>query len=405
VTSNAGESSRDVRVNAEQIRRGAAMRIAIENEARKKAEATHDKEMLGLFERRDELEKKMAVLQAAPPPKAEIVSPLTPALRDAKKICDKHGARLFVVALPIDVQVSSAEWAKYNALPVEMEESKILLDDIVASARSIGADGLDATKALAAAEPGAFLDGDIHMTPKGHRALAEAIAKALSTPRLEPPRAGVPAGRSAPPKQEEWAPTTEIAVRESDPAGCETKQLREWLGIFCRAKGGAKGVTVAKGTEVMAGTVPGGSVLIAPILRGQDIQATFFFDGATREFTVDVPDDPRGAVIGFSKPAAAAPPPPPAAETGAFCTCFASKFPRQACSKANMVADADCARTYANDCSKLLACSSGDPAAAPTCASGSAPAGGAGRCHALCSAEVPCAKGKCVESGGGHVCM
>jgi len=38
------------------------------------------------------------------------------------------------------------------------------------------AEALDATPALAAAEPGAFLDGDIHLTPRGHRALAEALA-------------------------------------------------------------------------------------------------------------------------------------------------------------------------------------------------------------------------------------
>ena len=44
---------------------------------------------------------------------------------------------------------------------------------------ALGIVAIDASPALVAAEPGAFLYGDIHMTAKGHAALAEAIAKAL----------------------------------------------------------------------------------------------------------------------------------------------------------------------------------------------------------------------------------
>jgi hypothetical protein len=174
VTTSDGEESRSVRVTAEEIRRGAALRIAIGKFERKRAAAREE-----LSARRDELKKTVAALESAPPPKVEVWSPVTPALRAAKATCDKHGARLVVVALPIDVQVSPAEWAKYGAMPLDMEPSKILLEDIVVSARAIGAEGLDATPGLASAEPGAFLDGDIHMTPKGHRAVGEAVAKAL----------------------------------------------------------------------------------------------------------------------------------------------------------------------------------------------------------------------------------
>jgi hypothetical protein len=60
-----------------------------------------------------------------------------------------------------------------------MGPTRILVEDVVASAEALGASALDATPALAAAEPGAFLAGDIHMTPRGHRALAEAIAGKL----------------------------------------------------------------------------------------------------------------------------------------------------------------------------------------------------------------------------------
>jgi hypothetical protein len=65
-----------------------------------------------------------------------------------------------------------------------MRPSAVLNDDLVYAAISAGARRFDATAALAAAEPGAFLHGDLHMTPKGHHALAEAIAKSLASPAI-----------------------------------------------------------------------------------------------------------------------------------------------------------------------------------------------------------------------------
>ena len=389
------------------LARGAAVRVQLEKEAQKKAEASKDEATIALFKRRSELDKKVATLQTAPAPRFEPLSPMTPALRAAKAICDKHGARLLVVALPIDVQVSPAEWAKYGAAPLDMEPTKVLLEDVVVAARAVGAEGLDATPALAAAEPGAFLHGDLHMTPKGHHALGEAIAKALRTPRVEAPRAApvLPPGRSYPPASEEWTKELEIAVRESEPAGCETKRAREWVGIFCRQRGGAKGVTVTSGTEVLAGTVPGGSFLVAPALYGQDVRATFVFEGATRTLIIKAPDGPHDALIEFSKPLPAAAASPAAEGTDAFCTCVGAKTPGLKCSSANVVPDSDCARTYAGDCAKLLACASGQPASPPTCAAGFVNAGVAGRCHAACSNEVACKVGTCTDWQGDRACM
>jgi hypothetical protein len=143
------------------------------------------------LEEREAQSRRLAELRAAP---AEIVrawSPMTPHLRAVKALCDARGARLLVVALPLDLQVSPAEWSKYGvAAPVDLAPTRILLDDLVSSAQALGALGLDATPALAAAEPGAFLDGDIHLTPRGQRALAAAIAGALREqgPPAPPPR-------------------------------------------------------------------------------------------------------------------------------------------------------------------------------------------------------------------------
>jgi hypothetical protein len=131
------------------------------------------------LEEREALKKRLDELRAAPAESVRAWSPLTPLLRQVKAACDARGAKLLVVALPMDLQVSPAEWAKYGATPIDMGPTKILLDDVVASAEALGAMGLDATAALAAAEPGAFLRGDFHLTPRGHRALAEALAAKL----------------------------------------------------------------------------------------------------------------------------------------------------------------------------------------------------------------------------------
>ena len=408
VTARNGEEARDIRVNAEHIRRGAALRLALEKKVRAQAQQQHDAATTSLFEKRDTFEKNAAELRASVAPKITSHSPLTPVIRDLKAICDKHGARLMVVALPIDVQVSKAEWAKYGIDPIDMESTKILLEDIVNAARAVSADGFDATPALTAAEPGAFLDGDIHMTPKGHRALGDALAKALRAPKLAVPGEGLPAARTPPPQPAEWTANTEIAVRESDPAGCETKKVREWLGVFCRHKGGAKGVIVATGIEVLAGALPGEALLVAPVIPGQDLRATFAFERENRDFVVKVGQNVETAELGFTKPlpeASLGEGSGPSAEASAFCTCFTAQNAGKTCSAATTVPDADCARTYAKDCAKLLACASGDPGAAPTCSAGHAKAGAARRCRALCSNEVPCAKGRCAEWQGGRVCM
>ena len=100
-----------------------------------------------------------------------------------------------VLALPLDVMVSSAEWKKYGAPALEMAPARILVDDSVRASEERGVSALDATAALAAAEPGAFLDRDLHMTPKGHDAVARALAATLAEPASFPTGA-LPEGRT-----------------------------------------------------------------------------------------------------------------------------------------------------------------------------------------------------------------
>jgi hypothetical protein len=180
------EESRAPPTTAKIIYNGAKVRQEVEQMIREHVERQAAREeaegaKLALsLEERDALKKRIAELRASPLEIVRAWSPMTPHLRTIKAICDAGGVKLLVVALPMDVQVSPEEWAKYDKKPdVDMEATRILVDDLVASSEAIGALALDATPALAAAEPGAFLKGDIHMTPKGQRALAEAIAKKL----------------------------------------------------------------------------------------------------------------------------------------------------------------------------------------------------------------------------------
>jgi hypothetical protein len=103
---------------------------------------------------------------------------------ELRALCERHGAELLVVMLPFDVQVSADEWAKYGVEDgPDMTATLVLIDDAMATAMQLGIPALDATPVLRAAEPGAFLDADIHMTPRGHAALATALADALTQPK------------------------------------------------------------------------------------------------------------------------------------------------------------------------------------------------------------------------------
>src|SRR5690606_2110547 len=158
---------------------------------------------------------------------------LTETVTRARALCDEVGAELVVVALPLDVQVSETEWEKYGAEPVDMSETRVLLDDLVADARALGVRALDPTDALAAAEPGAFLHADLHLTPKGHAALASAIADVMRAPPLRWPDPGLPVYRSRVPTADEWQISQENLVRGSSRNHCTTREVREWLRVTC----------------------------------------------------------------------------------------------------------------------------------------------------------------------------
>jgi hypothetical protein len=176
------ESARPVPLTAELLLRAARLRRDLPTRARAwlaghpdHADAARVREELATYEAL-RAPPAPAAVPSAPPP----TSVLKPAVWRFRDACAAVGATPVVVPLPLDVVVDPAEWAKYGAVSEDMTETEVLLDDLRAVATDLGAVAVDPMPALRAAEPGAFLRGDLHLSAKGHAALADAIAAALS---------------------------------------------------------------------------------------------------------------------------------------------------------------------------------------------------------------------------------
>ena len=94
------------------------------------------------------------------------------------------------MGLPLDVQVHPAEWAKYAGERVDLRPTDVLLDVYLGEARHHGVLAVDLRGPLLAASPGAFLPDDYHLSPRGHAAVAAALARSL-TPVAAPDTAAI----------------------------------------------------------------------------------------------------------------------------------------------------------------------------------------------------------------------
>jgi hypothetical protein len=287
------------------------------------------------------------------------------------------------------------------------------MSDLMASARDLGATGLDATPALAAIGEEAFLPHEFHLSPKGHKALGEAIAQAITAPPPPPHPAGLPLGRSPLPLPVDWD-IRETQVRGSDAAGCTTKKVREWFSIRCHTKKHADprtnpvSVAVVKGSGGDALTLArGGEVtLIAPVIEGDELLADFFWGDRKQRLTIAWKKGDVVADAWFDKSEPVAGAPPAFTDPPALCACYQEKHKGAACTDFLGDASAACAATYASDCAAMLACASGDPGYPPACPEGSASTGALGRCRKLCAGDADCkGEGACVAYQGAHVCM
>ena len=107
-------------------------------------------------------------------------SRLTAALMATRARCRALGCRVIAAGLPMDVQVHPSEWKKYASDRVDLRPTEALLDLFVGEARHHGVRTVDLRAPLLAASPGAFLPDDYHLSPRGHSAVAGALARALA---------------------------------------------------------------------------------------------------------------------------------------------------------------------------------------------------------------------------------
>lgn len=423
--SDAGEWAGPLFATTDLILKGAEVRRQIEQELRARATKS-EVEAAKIVPVLDEIaaaQRRNDVARAEPVPRVRAWSPLAPSLRRVKALCDAAGARLFVVALPLDVQVSADEWKKHGSDPVDMEPARVLVDDLVDAAEEVGATALDLTGALRAAEPGAFLDRDIHLSPKGHEAVARALAAALSAPprpRLTEPAAGRPIGRTLPTPLASVRSRKEVVVEGSTHAGCETYIVDEWLTLRCHAKGADKAVPV--GVNVVSAPLgesvvyQDGDALVVqvPVLRDQRTVVDFRWPKVGRRLTARW-DLSGGGTFARSRDgtvtiafvdlgaADAAKIPPTPKPSAAACAAVAAAAREQACEALPLFDNPVCYSTYRGDPRGIVGCLLGERD--PACARGSAPVGVFQRCVPLCSHEVPCAPGTCTAYAGAEVCL
>ena len=335
----------------------------------KLAETKKDPELRKLIDDRKELRAKLDALRPEGEP-AHVV-PIESALLEVKGACDAAGARLVVVALPLDVMVSANEWKKYGVPPLDMSPTKVLVEDVVSRAERIGAVAVDPTAALAAAEPGAFLNEDLHLTPKGHAALAQAILEAMNRPPKPKSALALPQGRSWVPTEDEWRREKECTVKGSTAAGCETKLVREWLRVRClpSEEDNLDNIEVLQGGHGDWRTYQNdGATLVIPFVEGETAKARFVWSKVARELVLDFPKGgARAMVFGLTTP--------------------------------HVRKRGDATLGYL-DLAKIQV----DPLAVPGCATGLEPKGALRKCAKPCDAKTPCDKGHCEPWPTGDFC-
>lgn len=410
------EKSRSVVLTAELIRVAVERREAYKKQQRKfvRTHAAKFRELQAAAATLvDERETLLAELAAsAPRPRPQSV--FDAYLAGFKAMCDAHGAELVVVALPIDVQVDAGEWAKYGVeRGPDMRPSQILLSDVVASAEELRIRGLDATAALRAAQPGAFLDHDIHMTARGHAALAEALAQRLEHPL--PPRApapGLPRGTRYAPTSAAWAAVEPAPLDDMAWATGTVQHLGGWLKLRFAA---ADDVEPIREIELLTGASPAamrmttatGMTLVTPLAPGEPLTARLYrLDGAG-ELRIRWEPDERGPQLRAEVVALHGVPARPLTFTrppGILCRC-------DTCDEmwGEPALDAACEAAHPGEpdkvCDAVLACVRHDPLFAPECPEGQVHAFASNACFTPCDAENPCARGACTPWHGGAVCV
>jgi hypothetical protein len=112
-------------------------------------------------------------------------TPLASSLRTTREVCRAHACEVTAVALPLDVLVDEREWSKYRAQRAgrarpALSGARRLLTEFIEDARRLGVRTLNLEPVLRGVSPGAFLDDDYHLSPRGHAAIAAALGDTLT---------------------------------------------------------------------------------------------------------------------------------------------------------------------------------------------------------------------------------
>lgn len=435
------ESSRSISLTARLIRKAAQHR----QEAIDRLQG--DDEVKAALAAEQEARAALDAADRALPVDTAVPSVVAPFLARLRADLAAEGVELVVLVLPLDVQVDPAEWEKYGAEPADMTGTLEINADIVRDAERLGLRALDVTPALAAAEPGAFLHGDLHMTARGHAAVAEALADALAAPRpLARPAPGLADGRTVIPSADRWAQTQEAIVRGSSRARCETVVIDEWLRITCKREAGL----VPSGVEMLAGGAPDtirletrdATTLITPLTPGVDVRARFHWTWHHQDLEVTWDGDaPQMRLTDRATPGRAQRDDPvldhlcscqskakrertcetvvegEVADDRTIISSFMGDEPGSAwayvergscedtCRYVLGEASQACDDRYNDDCEGLLRCVAGEPGYAVDCPDGQARLAGSRQCRDLCDADHPCEDGTCVPYQGAGVCV
>lgn len=299
------EGARPIEVTADLIERGEQLRARLKKRLAARV-AKGDAALAEVMTDRDNTLAHLTDLETKEL-EAAVEPPLLPYVRDVKQMVEADGARLVVVILPIDVQVSDAEWAKYGTDKRDMSRARLLSAELASSIERLGVSALDAQDVLKTVEPGAFLDHDIHMTPKGHAAVAGALAAKIEA---GPPMKPVVSTRPAVPMPASWDAVNEIIVKGSTAAGCETKVVRDWLRVMCQRPrrhrtdedvafeeyGSMPLLTIASDDtgDAIATNLPYTSSFLVPLVPGKAFTGHLRWDTSSRDLTVTWPDGAGG---------------------------------------------------------------------------------------------------------------
>jgi hypothetical protein len=426
-----GEESSPLSASVKYVREAVALRDKLEKDLRQRAEGAGDggKEVLRSLDERDRLEKRLHAVYAAPVQIVRASLPIVDVVLRAKALVEAKGARFVLLMLPLDVQVSEAEWKKYDEPQgdygphrqavdrPDVRPARVIEDDLAAAVREAGGLVVDPTADLSAAEPGAYLNHDPHPSSKGHEAIAKALLRALRAPPAPAvpsgPLLALPGGRSRIPRPDDWALVSEYLVKGSTAAGCVTKRIREWVYVRCAPrKSGARPASarVISGGhgDALVLSNDGTVSLVAPVIRGDAFEARFSWSNpsSAERLVIHWPADvvePEAALVEDKDPAD--PPPADASGTAALCRCWEEATGDKDCRAMLAAPNPDCLRTYAGQCKQLVECATGWPLRMPTCEAGQVNAGAELWCFTPCAADVSCKQGTCTETQGAKLCV